>query len=147
MICVDASVGAKWVLEEPWTDKADALAAHAERTSSTLVAGPLFPMEVGNVIRQQMRRFMMPPSESEARFADFLAYPVVLLSVDQLHLEALRTCVAYTLPTMYDAYYVVLAQRHGCDFWTDDQRLLNTLNGRLPFVRWIGSFAEPTDDD
>jgi predicted nucleic acid-binding protein len=141
MICIDASVGAKWILTEPWTDRADALAAFAVRTNTRLISSPLFAIEVGNVIRQRERRFHMPMAEAEAKFDELLAYPVTLVPVDHLHLDALRLCDQFELPAIYDAYYVLIAQQFGCDFWTDDRRLLKTLNGRLPFVRWIGEFG------
>ena len=52
---------------------------------------------------------------------------------------------AFGLPAAYDSQYVALAQFLGCDLWTDDQRLLRDLAGRLSFVTWIGDHtgAEP----
>jgi predicted nucleic acid-binding protein len=41
---------------------------------------------------------------------------------------------------VYDMMYVALAQYEGCDLITADQKLVNKLSARFPFVRWIGDF-------
>lgn len=140
MICVDASVGVKWVLSEPLSDRAEDLAEYAGLNNLPLIAPPIFPMEVGNVLRHKVRRFDISQSDADDRFEKFLSYSLSLKSVDHLHMQALRLCDQHGLPAIYNAYYVLLAQQFGCDLWTDDQRLLNALDGRLPFVRWIGDF-------
>jgi predicted nucleic acid-binding protein len=35
---------------------------------------------------------------------------------------------------VYDCLYVVLAEREGCDLITCDQRLLNALGAKMPFL-------------
>ena len=141
MICVDASVGVKWIITEQWSDRAEYLAESAGHLNVPLIATPFFTMEVVNVLRQRVRRFGMSQADAEARLDRFLDYPVTLLPVEHVHRAALRLCDQFALPAIYDAYYVLLAEEQRCDFWTDDQRLLNSLNGRLPFVRWIGDFS------
>jgi len=47
------------------------------------------------------------------------------------------------LRAAYDAHYLALAQHLACDFWTDDQRLLRSLAGALPFVRDLDSDPAP----
>jgi predicted nucleic acid-binding protein len=140
MICLDASIGAKWVLKEMWADRAEALVEFAIQSGQTLVAPPLYPLEVANVLRKRMLRFGKPVADAEARMDGFLAFPVTRAPVDHLHGAALRLCERFGLPAVYDAYYVLLAQQFACELWADDQRLLNALNHQLPFVRWIGDF-------
>ena len=60
-----------------------------------------------------------------------------------LHRTALTIAATYDLPAAYDAHYLALAQILGCDFWTGDGTLINTLRGRLAFVRWIGDYHPP----
>ncbi len=40
--------------------------------------------------------------------------------------------------TKYDAHYLALAARLGAEFWTADQRLVNTVQSALPWVRFVG---------
>ena len=42
----------------------------------------------------------------------------------------------YNLASLYDAYYMALAQARDCDFWTADRRFLNSVP-KLPYVRDI----------
>jgi predicted nucleic acid-binding protein len=44
------------------------------------------------------------------------------------------------LAVTYDAQYVALAEMLGCDLWTADLRLVDTLRAALHFVRWIGDY-------
>ena len=41
---------------------------------------------------------------------------------------------------VYDAMYVVLANRLSYELWTDDQRLLRALGGTFTNARWIGDY-------
>jgi predicted nucleic acid-binding protein len=40
----------------------------------------------------------------------------------------------------YDSFYLALAESMGCDLWTADRRLFNTVN--LPWVRFVGENGE-----
>jgi predicted nucleic acid-binding protein len=46
----------------------------------------------------------------------------------------------YDLPAVYDAHYLALAEREGCDYWTADKRLWNSVKGMVPWVRWLGDY-------
>lgn len=52
MICIDASVAAKWILREEWSEEARSLYRAAIGDDERLVAPPLLPVEVSNVLRQ-----------------------------------------------------------------------------------------------
>ena len=47
----------------------------------------------------------------------------------------------HELAAVYDAHYVALAQMLGCSLWTADRNLVNAVQEKLPFVRWIGEYA------
>ncbi len=47
----------------------------------------------------------------------------------------------YGLPAAYDAHYLALAEREGCEYWTTDERLWNAVKAQLPWVRWLGTFS------
>jgi predicted nucleic acid-binding protein len=144
MFCADASLAAKWVLPEQHRDLALALLRATLAAGEPIVAPHFLRVEVTNILRQRLRRPDAPLTLAEAteRLRTFLALPLMLITPDALHERAFRLADAYGLPAAYDAHYVVLAQELGCDLWTDDRRLLRELAGRLPFVRWIGDYAE-----
>ena len=51
-----------------------------------------------------------------------------------LYEHALAFAQRFTLPSVYDALYAVLAQRGGVELWTADQRLLSALGAGAPWV-------------
>lgn len=141
MICVDASVAVKWILVEEHSEAALALSATAAEAGEAIVAPQLLLFEVTNVLRQRMRRQGLTLPEARHLLGAFLRRPIFLRSPPGLHDRALVVANSFDLAAAYDAHYVALAQLLGCDFWTDDRRLLGALGGRLPLVRWIGDFS------
>lgn len=55
-IVVDASLGVKWVLDEPYSAQARTLLAFWNREVTALLAPALFEDEVANALFQVMRR-------------------------------------------------------------------------------------------
>ena len=141
MICVDASVAAKWVLLEDRSDKAVALYRANAQTGQPVVAPPLLLCEVTNILRQRMIRSSLALADADRLLGDFLTIQIDFLLPPGQHQQALALADAHGLPAAYDAHYLALAQRLGCDLWTDDQRLLHAVGGVLAFVCWIGDFT------
>ena len=148
MICADASVAVKWILEEDYSDEAKALYRATLRAGEPIVAPPLLPIEVTNILRQRMRAADGPTlGEATALLDDFLAFPIDLHNPAGLHRRALVLADAHGLPAAYDAHYLALAELLDCELWTDDQRLLRLVANSLSFVRWIGDYARAADGD
>src|SRR5687767_16037598 len=136
MICVDASLAVKWILKEDDSDRARALFRAAVHAGESIVAPPLLPIEVTNILRQRMRGpDGLTRAEATELLDDFLTYPVGVHQPTGLHRRALALADSYGLPAAYDAHYLALAQHLRCNFWTADQRLLNRLGTALPFVK------------
>ena len=140
LVCVDACVAAKWVLPEENSDLADALYVRCRDEGDTLLAPLHFPSEVVNAIRKRVARKEITPAEGDDLVATFLAFPVLLAAPEGLYDAALSLAHRFDRPTVYDTLYVALAETAGCQFWTADKRLINALNGRLPFVKSLESF-------
>lgn len=140
MICVDASVAGRWLFTGEYSSQADALLDGALQRSERMVAPPFLPVEVTNTIRQYLRRRDLSLDQARALLAHFLAIPIELHAPPSLYDRALLMADQYNLPAAYDAHYVALAEHFGATLWTADRRLVNTLGGRLPFVRWIGEY-------
>jgi predicted nucleic acid-binding protein len=139
VICVDASVAVKWVLNEERSDQARALYQAALRAGESIVAPTLLPLEVTNILRQRMRaKDGLSLTEAVRQLGDFLDFRIELNNPVGLHFQALVLADALGLPATYDAHYLALAEQLGCELWTDDQRLIRHVASSLPFVRWIG---------
>jgi predicted nucleic acid-binding protein len=140
LICVDASVAAKWVLDEPLSDMARALYDDASANEEPTVAPSLLPIEMTNILWQRVRRGLLTMPQADEALARFLAFPITLALPASLHRDALFVSSTYLLPATYDAHYVALAQQLGATLWTDDQQLVKALDGQLGFVRALSDY-------
>lgn len=145
MICVDASVAAKWVFEEEYSKQAVTLAEDCRKTRQRLVAPALLPVEVSNVVRQRILRDQLSLADAEDALNRFLAFsvgvrPTTRRDHEALSIRALRLAVKHDLPAVYDAQYLALAEMLECTLWTDDRRLLRLLDGKLDYLKWIADY-------
>lgn len=141
MICTDSSVAAKWFFAEEHAPQASALLRDALVAAEPLVAPPLLPTEVTNVIRQRLRQGFLDRRAARFVLARFLELPISIQAPEALYDRALVLADEHDLPAVYDAHYLALAELLGATFWTADRRLLDALGGRLTFVRWIGDYG------
>lgn len=146
MICVDASVAAKWVFEEEYSRQAIALLDDCSKSRERIVAPPLLPVEVSNVIRQRMLRDGLALADAEGALDRFMAFPISVgpgtpHEQNAIHFRALQLAVECDLPAVYDAQYLALAETLGCALWTDDRRLLRLVGGKLDYVKWIADYS------
>ncbi|HLF78258.1 MAG TPA: type II toxin-antitoxin system VapC family toxin [Dehalococcoidia bacterium] len=138
--CIDASVAVKWVFEEEFSDLAETLYRESRAADTTLIVPPHMATEVVNAIRRRAARSLISTGRGEELLADFLDFALTVTVPPGLYELALRIAATFNRPSAYDAHYIALAQLAGCDFWTADERLLNALNGRLPFVRALRDY-------
>ena len=142
MIVLDASAAVKLVLSELYSDKMLALVTTSAQAAEPVVAPALLPFEIANILRQRMLRQGLSLAAANQLMADFLTFPITLTAPVGLYQRALAIADAHQLPAAYDAHYIALAQELGAELWTDDQRLLRALAGRVAFVKWIGTYQQ-----
>jgi len=134
------------ILNEERSDRARALSEAIVQTGQPIVAPPLLPLEVTNILRQRMRAAAgLSLIDATGHLDDFLALPIEFRNPAGLHRQALALAAALGLPATYDAHYLALAEHLGCELWTDDQRLLRQVGNSLPFVRRLGDYAGTSD--
>ena len=140
-VCVDAGVAVKWVVPEELQAQAVKLYSDSIGNDVRLVAAPHFLVEVTNALRKKVRLHGMPQARAQEALTNFLDLKVQLFSELQVHAEALRLAGQFDRPSIYDTHYIAVAAFLECDFWTDDSKLVNSLRGRLPFVRLLRDYA------
>ena len=151
MIIVDNSVVVKWFFVERESDRAEALARDCVLTGEPAAAPTLLPLEFTNALCQRIRRGF--PAENAGPILEaFFESPIQYLPRPEerrraLHRRALALANELGLPATYDAHYIALAEMYGCELWTADERLVNQLAGRLPFVRLLADYPSPPADD
>lgn len=151
-VVVDTSVAVKWVLAEADSATANALLAEWTAKGISMLAPALFAYEVTNVLRQRVRKGILTPDEAKLALVGMSTLgPALATSTSQQDVlaastRAIELAHQFGMPAAYDAHYLALAEHEGCDYWTADQRLWNTVKATLPWVRWLGNYtpASPT---
>jgi len=141
MICVDSSLAGKGLFTEEHSAQADSLLQATLASREPIVAPPLLPSEMMNLLRQRQRAGALTLPQAQALLSQFLAVPISLRFPRRMYHRVLELADQYALPAVYDAHYVALSELLGATFWTADQRLLRTIGTTLPFVRWIGDYV------
>lgn len=144
LVVVDASIAKKKLFAEIYSDKTEQLFQDAAGTRQRIVAPPLLTVEITNVVRKRMVSEGLTLARGIAPIDDFLLLPITLLDPPGLHHQALTFAAAHSLGA-HDAHYVALAYLFGCELWVDDRRMLRAVQGRLPFVKWIGDYASTSN--
>lgn len=147
MVCVDASVAAKWVLPEIHQDKALALVSDLEEEGIEVIAPPHLLVEVTNAIHKRVYYQALTPEEGKEALQSFEQFRVSIYMPPTLCEEALELAQAYHRRTVYDSHYVALAKLLSCDLWTADKELYKTFSPQLPFVKWIGDYQLKQEGD
>lgn len=108
-----------------------------------MLAPRLLPFEIANILRQRMRRAELPLADARQLMAQFHRFTIALVEPPDLYDRALSLAEAHALPAAYDAHYLALAERYACPLWTDDQRLLRLVGGRLAYLSPIADYQGP----
>lgn len=138
-VVVDASLAAKWVLPESDSPQALTLYRTWIEQRQELLAPPLIQYEASNAIWKACRRGDLSWQMGRRVLQTFSRIRFTFHNPPELLEEAWDMARAYRLPTTYDGAYLALAKLQGCELWTGDTRLLNTLARRLPWVRGLAS--------
>lgn len=145
-VVVDTSIAIKWVVAEPDSALAQALLQGWLNSGFTVIAPTLFASEVVNVLFKRVRRSLNTTDEAKKRLEHLLLRGPALIFDDAdtnlaLMTRALELAGQHSLPATYDAHFLALAEREGCEYWTADERLWNSVKDKVPWVRWLGEFT------
>jgi len=137
-VCVDASLAVKLLVQEPYSDRAAFLWQGWIEKDIERIAPAFFPSEVASSVRHKCVRKQLSEEEVEEAFNIFTMLDFTVLTPETLLKEAWDMARELGLPTLYDTAYLALAKLCNCEFWTADEVLANSLQGKFPWVRWLG---------
>ena len=146
LVCIDANLLILALLPFPHSERADAFLEECRRNRTALVAPALFGFEVSSTLHRLRLLGQITPAAEEMAFKHFMALQVHLSSHPRIFPLARQLAQRFHQSRSYEMAYVALAELHGCELWTADHRLVQTVGLELPFVRWIGDFAEVAPD-
>jgi predicted nucleic acid-binding protein len=139
---IDASTAFQWEVPEPRSSKAIQLREDYRNGVHELLSPDIFPAEVGNALIVAERKGRITPGQFGVRLAAILA------SCPNLHETRpliARACVVIASVTsgfrvsFYDALYVALAQREGCDLVSGDEKLVRNMAPDYPFIKSLSA--------
>ncbi len=137
-VVVDASFALKLVLPEEHSEYVRQVWESWVKDGTDVAAPYLLIYEVTSVLRNKVFRGELSPEEGEAALLAIEAQGIHLLHVDGLEQIAWNLATDFNRPAAYDTTYLALAQVLNCEFWTADARLKNAIQGKLPYLRWVG---------
>ncbi len=124
---VDASVGIKLFVDEPFSDVADRLFEElASNPLARFYVPDLFFVECANILWKYARRYGYPPDNARQDVADLRALALRTVSTADLIAPALELAMTYDI-TPYDAVYAALARQLSLPLITADERLARKL--------------------
>jgi predicted nucleic acid-binding protein len=137
-VCVDANIVIKLVVEEVYSHQARTLWRTWQNENYRISAPPLLQYEITSVLRKYVSRGLRTLQESRQALQLALAFNIQYLELADIHLRAFELADRLERPAAYDTHYLALAEHLGCEFWTADERLVNAVQGVLPWVKWLG---------
>ena len=141
-VCVDASLFLSIVLDDPHQATASRLWEGWLSAGTQLVAPPLFYAEITSVIRLSNHRGDLSPLAAHEILSAGLSSPIEIWPDSRaLQPRALDLAARFGHPRAYDAQYLAVAELLGCELWTVDRRLVNSVSSHLPWVHYVGEAA------
>ncbi|ACV61351.1 nucleic acid-binding protein contains PIN domain- like protein [Desulfofarcimen acetoxidans DSM 771] len=142
-ICLDSSVLIKLLVNEEDSNKAVVLMDRVINERLTVVLPDFAWTEVGTVLRKKVFRKLISSEQAENAWEAFTNLGVLSFISDMAIMRsAWRIAEEEELPTLYDAAYLAVAEivsrqyNKTCEFWTADERLVNSVRDK-DYVRFL----------
>lgn len=138
LVCVDASVAAKWVFPETLSADATRLKASYDEGEAEFVAPEGFYMELASVGFHKVTREGLPLADVGEGLHRLAAVQAALVPVAPLMSRVVEISLELRLGMSWDAAYLAVAERLDCELWTADRELAGKARGSYPWVRRLG---------
>ncbi len=141
-VCVDANVVVALVTAESFSRTALALWQEFTKKAQQPVTLPLLRYEVTSALYRKVTRGAMDSTDAFQALREALSLDIHYLDPPSLSEQAFELAARFQRPATYDAHYLALADHLNCLFWTADERLYNAVHADLPYIRWLGNYAQ-----
>ncbi len=137
----------KWVLREPRSEEALALADAWAHTGTVPAAPGLLLAEATNALHRGVAAGRVSAVVARQSLIKLLDVGIEIKESPKIHVRALELARELGQPAAYDSHYLALAELIGCDLWTADERFFNAVRARQPSVKWLGDFILKREPD
>jgi len=143
-ICLDTSVLIKLFFEEEDSFRAKVL-MHKIIEDNQIIVLPTFAWtEIGSIFRKKIRNKQINIQDAEEMWASFRNFPgIEYIEEDSIMDLAWKISCYFDLPTLYDTAFLAVTEviiektMENCEFWTADERLVNSLRGKKDYVNFL----------
>jgi predicted nucleic acid-binding protein len=143
-IILDSSLLLASVLpQEPLQAQAKRALLHWTDAGIRLAVPSFFRSEVVAVVRKAVFQKRITHEYGKLLLPTLLQADIEFYEDDELLMVAYEIAARFNMPRIYDAQYLILAERLNCDFWTADATLVNTIQGQFSHIHWLGSITPP----
>ncbi len=139
-LVIDTSVVVKWFIAEANSAEAQKIYAKHQTGEVTLLAPDLIYAEVGNVIQQKQMFEGMAASDAQIILTHFREVGIKLTADADLLDQAYQLAIIYAC-AVYDAMFLALSVREGCQFVTADLKLLNKVGSAFSNVVLLANWS------
>jgi predicted nucleic acid-binding protein len=140
-MCIDASIAAKWVLEEPDSGLADSFLEDALRNKMRLAAPPHLLAEVTSAIYKRLRGGEISQEEALEGVDAIAAVSFDFPNPRGLYTKAVDLALEFNSKYPYDAMYLALGELLDCEVWTSDREFFDDAHVRYPRLRLLSEFT------
>src|SRR6266446_7088803 len=123
---LDASVGIKWEIIEPDSDKAGRLRDDFRNAIHELIAPETFSVECAHALTKKERQRIIP--DARTLWNEIMLDSPVYFSIIALMDRAVEISIQMR-HNVHDCIYVALAEREGCALVTADAKMIASLQG------------------
>lgn len=138
-ICVDACLVVAWLVPTDRTPEVQAFWDRVLAEETDLIGPPLLFAETLSALRKLVYFGKINAANGDEMRRDFLDMGIRQLNPAPMYPLAWDMAKRFNLPNVYDLLYVALAQLERCDFWTVDQRLINSVGDAVSWTRFAGA--------
>ncbi len=136
---LDSNIAVKWVLTEDLSDKALLLRDDFKNRVHELLAPDIFPAKVIHALARAERQNRITPPQGGKLFADVMSTPPAFIPYQPLIPRAYDIASNARIG-VYDCFYVALAEHEKCELATADDKLVNALQKKFPFIKHLSTF-------
>ena len=136
-VVVDASVLLASVLKETYTPQAQIVLSQWNEMEQEICAPLLLQYEIVATMRRRVYVNDLTTEEARKRADLILALEITYFHDRSLLMRGFEIATELNRPRAYDSQYLALAERLDCEFWTADERLVNSVQNTYPWVRGL----------
>jgi len=138
-IVVDANITVALFVNLPYSLQSEKLFRLWRTQDVQLHAPALWPVEVVSALRKMVSIGQIDSDDARLAIANLERFPIQVVLPDSALLDLSLVWAGRLNQTVaYDAQYVALAENISAQFWTADQRLLNSLQHLdIQWAHWV----------